>query len=312
MNKQVKHFIDLDILKSQDLKSIISTAKKLKLVEPKEAAKLLELQNLAMIFEKNSTRTRVSFEAGINQLGGSAIILDSSTSQLGNGESISDTSKVLSGLVDMVMIRCNKHESLIELAQNSNIPVINGLTDFSHPCQILASILTIEETIGDITGKTLSWIGDANNVLNSYIHAAVKFDYVLNIAVPQGFDFSDAEIKKAQDKGAKINLYHDAKLAAKDSDVLIADTWFSMGDVSKEDEIKREKKLAALKPFQVNQDLMNLAKDSALFTHCLPAYREIEVTSQVIDSDKSIVFPEAHNRLHAQKAIMLWVNNIEI
>jgi len=307
-----KHFIDLDILESNELKSIISTAKKLKLLEPQLTKKLLESKNLAMIFSKTSTRTRVSFEAGINQLGGHGIVMDKNSTQLGKGESISDTAKVLSGLVDMIMIRCNEHETLLEMAKYSQIPVINGLTDFSHPCQIMASILTIEEEIGSIENKKLSWFGDANNVLNSYIHGALKFNYQLDIAIPKNFDFSNEEIKKAQNQGAKINLYHDAKLAAKDSDVLITDTWFSMGDDSENNKAKQEEKKQLLNPFQVNAELMKLAKDNAIFTHCLPAYRGFEVSEEVIDSKQSIVFKEAHNRLHVQKAIMLWLNNIKI
>ncbi len=307
-----KHFIDLDILESNELKSIISTAKKLKSLKIEDTAKLLQFQNLAMIFDKNSTRTRVSFEAGINQLGGNAIVMDKNSTQLGKGESISDTAKVLSGFVDMIMIRCSSHELLTKLAQHSNVPVINALTDHSHPCQIMASILTIEEKLGDIKNKKLSWFGDTNNVLNSYIHAANKFEYELNIAIPESFDFCNEEIKKAQNQGAKINLYHDPKLAAKNSDVLITDTWFSMGDVSENDKLKHKEKEEILAPYQVNEDLIKLANDNAIFTHCLPAYRDIEVSTKVIDSDQSVIFNEAHNRLHAQKAIMLWLNNITL
>ena len=306
----VKHFIDLNILESDELKSIISTAKKLKSLDVKSASKLLELKNLAMIFEKTSTRTRVSFEAAINQLGGNAIVMDKNSTQLGKGETIEDTAKVLSGLVDMVMIRCKDHESLTKMAQNSTIPIINGLTDYSHPCQIMASILTIEENLGDIKNKTLAWFGDANNVLNSYIHAADKFDYQLNIAIPQNFNFCDEEIKKAQAKGVKINLYNDAKLAAKNSDVLITDTWISMGQNSENDEKIRQEKVKQLMPFQVTSQLMKSANKNAIFTHCLPAYRGFEVVADVIDGDQSVVFEEAHNRLHVQKAILLWLNNL--
>jgi ornithine carbamoyltransferase len=311
-NSTTKHFIDLDILESKELKSMILAAKKLKLIDSKSHAKLLESKNLAMIFDKNSTRTRVSFEAGINQLGGHGLVMDMSSTQLGKGESVHDTAKVLSGLVDMIMIRCKDHEFLKELAQNASIPIINGLTDFSHPCQIMSSILTIEENLGDIEGKKLAWFGDANNVLNSYIHAAVKFDYELAIAVPENFDFCNDEIKKAQDLNAKITLTHNSEAAAKNSDVLITDTWFSMGDVSEEDQKQRDIKLELLKPFQVTEKLMSLAKQSAIFTHCLPAYRGFEVTQGVIDSKQSVVFQEAHNRLHAQQAIMLWLNDVEI
>lgn len=308
----LKHFIDLDILSGEQLKSIISTAKKLKKLDIESASKLLPFKNLAMIFEKSSTRTRVSFEVGINQLGGHAIVMDKNSMQLGKGEPVSDTAKVLSGMVDMIMIRCKEHNLLTEMAENSSIPVINGLTDYSHPCQIMASILTIEEKLGSIKNKKLAWFGDANNVLNSYIHAANQFDYELNIAVPQNFDFCNDEIKKAKEIGAKINLFHEAKLAAKDADVLITDTWISMGQNAENNEKERQEKIQLLTPFQVNSDLMKLAKKEAIFTHCLPAYRGFEVSAEVIDSKQSVVFLEAHNRLHIQKAIMLWLYDINL
>lgn len=306
-NKNLKHFIDLNTISATDLKSIIALAKKLKAMDSSKSAKLLPKKNLAMIFEKNSTRTRVSFEVGINQLGGHALVMNKNDMQLGKGETVADTAKVLSRFVDMIMIRCNDHQTLIEMSKNSKSPIINGLSDYSHPCQIMASILTIEEQIGSIKGKTLSWFGDANNVLNSYIHAAKAFDYTLNIAIPESFSFSNNEIKKAKQSGAKINLYHDAKQAAKNADVLITDTWVSMGDKSDKDFEEKAKKLKLLAPYQVNKSLMKLAKPNAIFTHCLPAYRGSEVTADVIDGKNSVVFEEAENRLHAQKAIMLWL-----
>lgn len=313
MNKAaLKHFIDLDILGADQLKSIISTAKKLKKIDLESSTKLLKFKNLAMIFEKNSTRTRVSFEVGINQLGGNAVVMDTKSMQLGKGETPSDTAQVLSGMVDMIMIRCKEHELITKMAENSSVPVINGLTDFSHPCQIMASILTIEERIGEISGKKLAWFGDANNVLNSYIHAALPFEFELNIAVPQSFNFCNEEIAKAKSKGAKINLFHNPELAAKNADVLITDTWISMGEASESDAKKRQEKIELLSPYQVNSNLMKLAKNDAIFTHCLPAYRGFEVSAEVIDSKQSIVFEEAHNRLHAQKAIMLWLNSVEL
>jgi len=306
-NKNLKHFIDLSAISATELKSIVELAKKLKKMDGRKAAKLLQGKNLAMIFEKNSTRTRVSFEVGINQLGGHALVMNKNDMQLGKGETVADTTKVLSRFVDMIMIRCNDHQTLVEMAKNSRIPIINGLSDHSHPCQIMASILTIEEQIGSVEGKNLTWVGDANNVLNSYIHAAKAFDYTLNIAVPKSFSFSNSEIKKAQQNGARINLYHDAKLAAKNADVLITDTWISMGDKSDKDSKEKTKKLKLLAPYQVNKSLMKLAKPNAIFTHCLPAYRGFEVSSDVIDGKNSVVFEEAENRLHAQKAIMLWL-----
>lgn len=303
----IKHFTDLNKISASELREILTLAKKLK--KEKNAAKqakLLPQKNLAMIFEKNSTRTRVSFEVGINQLGGQAIVMSSRDMQLGKGESIADTAKVLSRFVDAVMIRANSHQTILELAKHSSVPVINALSDFSHPCQILASILTIEEHLGKISGKKLAWFGDANNVLNSYIHAAKAFDFELAIATPEDFDFCNLEIRKAQKIGAKISHFSDAKKAAKDADVLISDTWFSMGDEAEKSDALKQKKLNLLSPYQVNSLLISLAKKSAIFTHCLPAYRGFEVTADVIDSKKSVVFDEAENRLHVQKAILVW------
>ncbi len=302
-----KHFIDLDKIPAKELLAIVALAKKLK--KEKSAtkqAKLLPHKNLAMIFEKTSTRTRVSFEVGINQLGGHAIVMNKNDMQLGKGESVADTAKVLSRFVDAIMIRSNSHQTILELAKHSSVPVINALSDFSHPCQIIASILAIEEHVGKISGKKLAWFGDANNVLNSYIHAAKAFNFELAIATPKEFDFCNLEIKKAVKSGAKISHLSDAKKAAKNADVIITDTWFSMGDEAEKDDAAKQRKINLLTPFQVNSDLMKLAKKSAIFTHCLPAYRGFEVTADVIDSKKSVVFDEAENRLHAQKAILLW------
>ncbi len=308
----MKHFIDLNQIKAGELQSIIATAKKLKTLGYQTSKHLLPGKNIAMIFEKPSTRTRVSFEVAINQLGGSAVVMNANDMQLGKGETIADTAKVLSRFVDVVMVRCKDHNLLVEMAQNSTVPIINALSDYSHPCQILASILTIEEHLGTVQGKTLAWFGDANNVLNSYIHAALAFDYTLNIAIPKELDFSNAEIIAAQKNGAKINLYHDAKSAAKNADVLIADTWISMGQGEEKDENAKQEKLNLLMPFQVNSALMSLANSDAIFTHCLPAYRGYEVSEEVIDSKKSVVFDEAENRLHAQKAILLWLFAVSV
>lgn len=302
-----KHFVDLNKIPAKDLHEILALAKKLKKEKNfAKQAKLLPQKNLAMIFEKNSTRTRVSFEVGINQLGGHAIVMNRSDMQLGKGESVEDTAKVLSRFVDGIMIRSNLHQTILELAKHASVPVINALSDFSHPCQILASILTIEEHLGKISGKKLAWFGDQNNVLNSYIHAAKAFDYELAISTPEEIDFCNIEIKKAVKNGAKISYFSDAKKAAKDADVLISDTWFSMGDVAEKSDALKQKKLNILTPYQVNSSLMKLAKKSAIFTHCLPAYRGFEVSADVIDSKKSVVFDEAENRLHVQKAIMVW------
>lgn len=312
----LKHFIDLDQIPELDLKQIITIAKKLKsfnrnnssLLLPK---KFLDGKNLAMIFEKTSTRTRVSFEVAINQLGGNAIVMNKNDMQLGKGETISDTAKVLSRFVDLVMIRCKEHSLLLEMANNSSVPIINALSDFSHPCQIMASILTIEEHLGDLSGLKLAWFGDANNVLNSYIHAAKPFGYELNIALPQGFNFCDFQIAKARAGGAKIYLTHDPRKAADSSDVLITDTWISMGEFSDQDQQAKKEKIKLLAPYQVNDELVKLAKKDVIFTHCLPAYRGYEVAESVIDSDKSVVFDEAENRLHIQKAIMMWLFDLD-
>jgi ornithine carbamoyltransferase len=206
------------------------------------------------------------------------------------------------------MIRANSHEAILELAKNSQVPVINGLSDYSHPCQVLASLMTIEEHFGKIAGKKLVWCGDQNNVLNSYIHATKEFGYELAVASPEEIDFSVKEIAKARKNGAKISLHHDAKNAVKDADVIITDTWFSMGDESENNDALRQKKINLLTPFQVNEKLMKHAKKTAIFTHCLPVYRGNEATGEVVDSARSVIFDEAENRLHVQKAILLWVS----
>jgi ornithine carbamoyltransferase len=297
------NFIDLNQIDAKELRKILDAAKSLK---AKKLDSKLEGKQLAMIFEKSSTRTRISFEVAINQLGGDAIVMNKNDTQLGKGETIADTAKVLSRFVDAVMARVFDHKTLLELSQNATIPVINALSDFSHPCQILASIQAIEEKLGDVRGKKLAWFGDANNVLNSYIHGALAFGYELNIATPKNYDFCDQEIAKAVEKGAKITKFVDAKKAAKDANVLISDTWFSMGDEAEKNAELKQKKLAELSPYKVTQELMGEAAQSALFTHCLPAYRGYEVEAQVIDGAGSIVFDEAENRLHIQKAILLW------
>jgi ornithine carbamoyltransferase len=303
----IKHFVDLDKIPDKELVKILALAKKLKKEKSADKqAKLLPHKNLAMIFEKTSTRTRVSFEVGINQLGGHAIVMNKNDMQLGKGESVEDTAKVLSRFVDAIMIRSNSHQTILELEKHSSVPVINALSDFSHPCQIVASILTIEEHLGKIAGKKLAWVGDANNVLNSYIHAAKAFDFELAIATPKELNFCNAEISKAKKQGAKISHVSDAKKAVKNADVIITDTWFSMGDEAETNDAIRQKKINLLNPFQVNADLMKKAKKTAIFTHCLPAYRGFEVTAEVIDSKKSVIFDEAENRLHAQKAILVW------
>jgi len=281
----MNHFLDLDKIDKKDLEKILATAAALKKASDKNQ---LAGKQLAMIFEKPSTRTRTSFEVGINQLGGGAIVLSSADTQLGHGETIADTAKVLSRFVDIIMIRTFEHEKLTELAENSSVPVINGLTDFSHPCQIMADLLTFSEHKGEIKGKTIAWVGDYNNVARSWLRASDIFGFTLNIACPEAL----------HPEGD--NVFSDATEAVKNADLVITDTWASMGD---ED---GDYKKRLLKPFQVNDELMGLAKSDAIFMHCLPAHRGEEVTNSVIDGKQSVVFDEAENRLHVQKAIMLW------
>ena len=262
-------------------------------------------KTIAMIFEKSSTRTRISFEVGIRQLGGTPIVLTSADMQLSRGETIGDTAKVLSRYVDAVMIRAQSHKTVLQLTENVEIPVINGLTNVSHPCQIMADIMTIEETFDSIEGLTIAWFGDSNNVLKSWIDAAVKFPFSLRIASPKRYRPEKALIDKALDLGAQISFYEDSLEAANTANVLVTDVWISMGD----DEGTR---LRDLKPYQVNKEVLGRADERAIFLHCLPAVRGNEVTSEVIDGSQSRVFDEAENRLHAQKAILcfLFAKNI--
>jgi ornithine carbamoyltransferase len=303
--KKPKHFLDIADFTLQELRFIVERAKFFKSNLTLEQQKqILPHKTLAMIFEKTSTRTRISFEVAINHLGGSAIVLNKADTQLGKGETIADTSKVLSRMVDAVMIRCYNHQTLLDFASSSNVSVINGLTDFSHPCQVIASIMAIEEKLGDVANLTLTWFGDANNVLNSYIQASSIFNFTLQIAKPDSYIFCDAEIAKAKEKGAKIIVGEDANSLAKNSDVLISDTWVSMGDIAEGDVKAKQQRISELKSFQINKELLDSAKPNAIFTHCLPIYRGYEVTAEVADGVKSIIFDEAENRLHAQKAIL--------
>ena len=300
----IRHFISLADIEPSHLRNILSAACKLK--KERENGKTnnaLAGKTLAMIFEKNSTRTRVSFEVGVRELGGDAIYLSSRDSQLGRGESIEDTAKVISRYVHLIMLRSNSHDALLQLAQNSNAPVINGLTDELHPCQLMADIFTIEEKLGDIKEQTITWIGDGNNMANSWINAAVKFGFKLHIACPKDYMPGQKYIDAAKERAANIEFFDDAITAASGSNVVVTDTWFSMGD----DENKA--KLEALKPLKVTTDVMAAAKDDAIFMHCLPAHRGEEVDAEVIDGKHSVVFDEAENRLHVQKAIMLWCAN---
>lgn len=255
---------------------------------------------LALVFEKNSTRTRVSFDIAMRQLGGTALILDAGTTQLGRGETIADTARVLSRMADAIMLRTDDHAKVEELAAYATVPVINGLTDLSHPCQIMADLLTVIEHGKALPGLEVAWLGDGNNVLNSIVEAAGLMKFNVRIGVPNGYDSDPAFIDRARAAGANITVTRDAKEAARGADVVVTDTWISMGQAH------AEEKLAAMQPFQVNDALMALAKEDALFLHCLPAHRNEEVTDSVIDGPRSVVWDEAENRIHAQKSVLRW------
>ena len=256
---------------------------------------------LAMIFEKNSTRTRVSFDMAMRQLGGSALVLDAGTTQLGRGETIADTARVLSRMVDGIMIRTDDHAKIEELAHFASVPVINGLTDQSHPCQIVADLQTIIEHGKALPGLELAWLGDGNNVLNSLIEAAGLFKFKVRAGVPQGYESDAGFIERARAAGATITVTRDAAEAVRGADVVVTDTWVSMG------QDHAHNKIAAMSPYQINSALMAGAAGDALFLHCLPAHRGEEVTDAVIDSPQSAVWDEAENRVHAQKSILRWV-----
>jgi len=300
-----KHFLDLSDHDSDTLKAIIADAKRRKSARkglPKgapDADRPLDGRVLAMIFDKQSTRTRISFDMAARQLGGSALMLTGNEMQLAREETISDTARVISRYVDAVMIRLLDHEMVEDLAANATIPVINGLTKWSHPCQIMADVLTFEEHRGPITGATVAWVGDTNNVLHSLVHAAVKFGFKLKVASPREFPL-DPEVRDWAADSDLVSFGTDPESAVKDADCVVTDTWVSLGDDN------ATKRRTILKPYQVNTALMGLAAKDALFMHCLPAHRGEEVTDQVIDGPQSVVFDEAENRLHAQKAILAW------
>ncbi|MAK76854.1 MAG: ornithine carbamoyltransferase [Nisaea sp.] len=256
-------------------------------------------KTLAMIFEKPSTRTRVSFEVGMRQLGGEALVLQSSDLQWGRGETVADTARVLSRYVDAIMIRTFGHDTLAELAAHASVPVINGLTDRTHPCQLMADVMTFEEHRGNIAGKVVAWSGDGNNMATSWIHAAVKFDFTLRIACPAGLMPPAEVLDWARQAGGRVEVTVDPLAAVQGADCVTTDTWISMGD----DDSDRHNLLA---PYRVDEALLAKAKPGALFMHCLPAHRGEEVTDAVIDGPQSVVWDEAENRLHAQKAVLKW------
>lgn len=299
-----RHFLDIDALDAKTLRRIIDTAHAMKKAGRRVPAKLrpknIEDAVLVSIFEKPSTRTRISFDLAMRQLGGQTIVLNHTDLQLGRGESIADTARVLSRYVDAIMLRANSHDTLLELAQSATIPVINGLTDRTHPCQVMADIMTFEETLGPIGGRKVAWVGDGNNVAVSWIHAAARFGFSLRIACPAELEPDPEVMAWAKREGADVAIVHDRVKAAKGVDCVVTDTWVSMGQT---DDARRKKLLT---PFAVDAELMARAGKGAIFMHCLPAYRGHEVSPDVIDGPQSVVFDEAENRLHAQKAILAW------
>ncbi|MDB5447430.1 MAG: argF [Phenylobacterium sp.] len=301
-----RHFVDLWKIEAADLRAILEDAKARKAARlgwPKGQADPDAPgagRTLAMIFEKNSTRTRFSFDAAMRQLGGDVIISNAHEMQLGRGEPIEDTARVLSRMVDAIMIRANVHEDVERLAMAASVPVINGLSDKGHPCQILADLMTIEEHRGRVEGKTLAWVGDGNNVCASFIHAAPKLGFKLNIACPAIYHPDLVDLARAAEQQGRVHTTEDPREAVRGADVVITDTWVSMGDTD------HDERLDALEPYQVDSQLMELAAPGAAFLHCLPAHRGEEVTDEVIDGPASLIWDEAENRIHAQKSILAW------
>ena len=299
-----RHFLDISQFSKATLRTILNKAIAYKKAGRNHGKPLIN-HTLVLIFEKSSTRTRVSFDVGMRQLGGEVVVLDSSDSQMGRGETAGDTARVLSRFADAIMIRTDSHHKLELLAENSSVPVINGLTDDSHPCQIMADIMTFEEHLGPIKGKTVAWIGDGNNVATSWLHAAVKFDFNFKIATPNELQLPKNKVEWAISEGCNVTVTEVAKEAAEGADCILADTWMSMGT-----NYDRDKQINLLRPFQVNEKLLASAKPDAIFMHCLPAHRGEEVTSGVIDGKQSVVWDEAENRLHAQKGILAYCLNV--
>jgi ornithine carbamoyltransferase len=297
----IRHFTDLSAVDAAELRKMLDDAveRKAKL-KAGERTSPFEGKVLAMIFDKPSTRTRVSFDVGMRQLGGETIMLTGAEMQLGRSETIADTAKVLSRYVDAIMIRTTSHERLLELTEYASVPVINGLTDDTHPCQLMADIMTFEEHRGPVKGKTFAWSGDGNNVLHSFLEASARFSFNLNIAVPEGSEPEQKFVNWATDNGGSIRFAKTAEEAVEGADCVVTDSWVSMGQEH------RARGHNVFLPYQVNTELMGRARKDALFMHCLPAHRGEEVTDEVIDGPHSVVFDEAENRLHAQKAVLAW------
>jgi ornithine carbamoyltransferase len=301
-----RHFLDLDGIDAGELRAILERAKTIKAARrglPRGAPDPrppLDGHILAALFERESTRTRVSFDVGMRQLGGQTLVLTGDETQLGRGETVADTARVLSRFVDAIMLRTLRHDYLLELAEHASVPVINGLTQLTHPCQLMADVMTIEEHRGPIAGKVVAWTGDGNNVCASLVHAAVKFDFELRIATPPQYTLRREVLDWAAAHRGRVSVGGDPLAAARDADCVFTDTFVSMGQEG------REARLAEMAPFAVTEALMAAARPGALFLHCLPAHRGEEVDAAVIDGPQSVVWDEAENRLHAQKGILLW------
>ena len=293
-----RHFLDVHELDSPTLRRILDLGAHIK---RDDAPGLLDGKTLAMIFEKPSTRTRVSFQVGMTQLGGNVIVLGENETQLGRGETPADTARALSRYVDAIMIRTGASAKLREIASHATVPVINGLTDASHPCQVMADIMTFEEHRGPIEGKTVAWVGDGNNMAASWVHAAVRFRFRLNVATPPELSVARRVADWAEAEQGQVKFVHDPDEAVAGADAVVTDTWVSMGDDG-----ERDRRLKLLEPFRVDSRLMGCAGERSVFMHCLPAHRGEEVTADVIDGPRSVVWDEAENRLHAQKGILAW------
>lgn len=304
----MQHFLDINKIAPDQLRGILDEASRIKMARQglskgtKDLEKVLNGKMVALIFEKPSTRTRVSFDLGVRQMGGETMVLSGSELQLGHGETIADTARVLSRYVDLIMIRTFEEATLLEMADHATVPVINGLTNRTHPCQIMADILTFEEHSGPIRGKRVVWTGDGNNVCASFIHAAVQFGFDFVFTGPQTLEPEPEFMNEAQSKGVRVEIIRDPVEAVTGADLVVTDTWISMHD----SQTARERRHNQLRGYQVNDSLMKHAKPDAIFMHCLPAHRNEEVTSSVMDGLQSVVFDEAENRLHAQKAIIRW------
>ncbi|MFO6465679.1 ornithine carbamoyltransferase [Jannaschia sp. KMU-145] len=304
----MNNFLDIHTTDPAALRAILSSAGEMKAARgdrPKgtpDDARPLDGHVVALIFEKPSTRTRVSFDVGVRQMGGTSLVLSGAEMQLGHGETIADTARVLSRYVDLIMIRTFGEDILHEMAEHATVPVINGLTDSSHPCQIMADVMTFEEHRGPISGKRVAWMGDGNNVAQSFLHAAASFGFDFTFSGPAQLDPPDALMGGIRRAGRDMRVERDPARAVADADLIVTDTWVSMGDA----ESSRQRRHNLLRPYQVNERLLDAAPDEALVMHCLPAHRGEEITDAVLDGPRSVVFDEAENRLHAQKAIMRW------